>query len=160
MLLKQVIDVLLLKAKDFLIKSRKNFLILVFVIFLYLFIIFVFKISMKSPDKAINPETYTYLYLIEFLNGYRNYQQDFDIVDVRFGDKFLTFTLNLKIKTKSILIVKNLVMDMLLNLNNEYPELKLISIKVVKEAEDGSTIVYGKAVFSADAEEQISWSYQ
>ena len=157
-LFRRLIEVSLLKIKDAILKNRKAFLVIVLVGFLYFFAVFIFKVSITIPEQPPAPKQHSQLYLMEFIGGYRDYQQDFDIEDLRFGEKFLSFTLNIKFQTKTVYIIKKLAIDMLLGLTNEYPELESINVKVVRDSGKNSRSVYGRAVYGKDS--GIRWEYQ
>ncbi|MBU1045163.1 MAG: hypothetical protein KJ915_12290 [Candidatus Omnitrophica bacterium] len=156
--IKIIIDGLFYKTKNFVLKEQRKFLIVLLVIFLYFFVVVIYQVSSKAPVKPEEKKPISQLYLLEFINGWRDYQQNFDVEDLRFGEKFLSFTINLKLKTKSILIVKKLGMDMILGLEQEYPELEDINIKVIC-FRDLDKIVYGTAVYNRDIDE-VSWTYK
>lgn len=153
-----IIQGLGVKARNFLLKEQRKFLIILLIFFLYFFVVVMYHISSKTPAKQAAPRQISQLYLLEFISGWRDYQQDFDIEDVRFGEKFLSFTLNLKLKTKSILIVKKLAMEMILGLEAEYPELESIKIRVICYR-DLEQIVYGTAVYNRDMD-AVAWEYK
>jgi len=154
----RIVQALAGKGADFLGKNVKKIFILGIVVFLYIFVVVTFKSSSRSPNENPPPEQYSYLYLIEYINGWRDAQHDFEIQDLRFGKKFLSYTLNLNYSAKSILLVKRLAVDMVVGLKKEYPELETISIKVIRDTGDNLT-VYGRAVYSG-REDEISWKYQ
>ncbi|MBU1087419.1 MAG: hypothetical protein KKD05_07860 [Candidatus Omnitrophica bacterium] len=156
--IKIIIDGLLDKAKNFFLKEQRKLLIFLLVIFLYFFVIIMYHVASKAPVKPQAKQQISQLYLMEFINGWRDYQQNFDIEDLRFGEKFLAFTINLKLKTKSMLIVKKLAMEMILGLEQEYPELEDINIKVIC-FRDLENIVYGTAVYNRDIDE-VTWAYK
>ncbi|MFH1061320.1 MAG: hypothetical protein V1747_00335 [Candidatus Omnitrophota bacterium] len=156
--LKVIIEGLGLKARNFVLKEQRKFLIILIVFFLYFFVVVMYQVSSKVPVKQAAPKQISQLCLLEFINGWRDYQQNFDIKDMRFGEKFLSFTINLKLKTKSILIVKKLAMEMILGLEEEYPELESINIRVICY-QDLDKIVYGTAVYNRDMDE-VTWTYK
>ncbi|MBU4304653.1 MAG: hypothetical protein KJ893_03360 [Candidatus Omnitrophica bacterium] len=157
-LFRKFIEVSLLKIKDLALKNRKAVLVIVLVGFLYFFAVLIFKVSMSIPKQPPASKQHSQLYLMEFIGGYRDYQQDFDIEGLRFGEKFLSFTVNIKFQTKTVYIIKKLAIDMVLGLANEYPELESINIKVVRETGKNSRTVYGRAVYVRDG--GIRWEYQ
>ncbi len=129
------------------------------ILLLFLFALVIFQTSPKTTKyKADN--RLSYLNLIQYINGYRDVQQDFHIEDLKFGDKFLNFTMNIQFKSKSILVIKKLALDIIEGLTNEYPELESIKIKVRKDnpGEDSVT-EYGQAEYSK-SDNSISWHYQ
>jgi hypothetical protein len=156
--LRVIIEGLIGKGKEFAVKERRKFLILLIITFLYFFVIIIYHVSSKEPEEKPQVQKISQLHLEEFINGWRDYQQNFDIEDLRFGEKFLHFTINLKLKTKSILIVKKLAMEMILGLENEYPELEDIKIKVIC-FQDVEKTVYGTAVYNRDNDE-VTWTYK
>jgi hypothetical protein len=153
-----IINGLGLKIRNFLIKEQRKFLIILLVFFLYFFVVVIYHVSSKPLVKKKASKQISQLYLMEFISGWRDYQQNFDVEDLRFGEKFLSFTINLKLKTKSILIVKKLAMEMILGLEDEYPELESIKIRVICY-QDLDKIVYGTAVYSRDMDE-VAWTYK
>jgi len=153
-----IINGLLDKLKNFVLKEQRKFLMVLLVFFLYFFVVIMYQVASKEPVKIKAPQKISQLHLIEFINGWRDYQQNFDIESLRFGEKFLSFTINLKLKTKSILIVKKLAMEMILGLEQEYPELEDIDIRVIC-FRDLEQIVYGTAVYNRDIDE-VSWTYK
>ncbi len=157
--LDKVIRGLTVKGKDFFIRNKRKVFIFAIVTFLYFFVVVIYQISSEMPQLKEKKERISELYLLEYINGWRDYQQNFDVEDMKFGEKFLFFTLNIRFKAKSILIVKKLAIDMALGLKEEYPELETISIMVVKDSGTESKTVYGRAVLSGvDAE--VAWKYQ
>jgi len=157
--LRLFIDALLEKGQAFAVKNRRTVFIVTLVAFLYLMVVVTFKVSMRSP-KPEQPKTqHSQLYLLEFINGYRDYQRDFDVEKVSFGEDFLSFTLNIKFRTSSMVIIKKLVTDMVLGLTDEYPELDRISIDVIQDLDNGSKSVFGRATYTKD-EAVVKWRYQ
>ncbi len=147
------------KGKDFFIKNKRKVFIFAIVTFLYFFVVVIYHVCSQMPQVQQKKEQISELCLLEYINGWRDYQQNFDVEDMKFGEKFLSFTLNLHFKAKSILIVKKLAIDMALGLKGEYPELETISILVVKDSGTDSKTVYGRAVLSG-IEEKLIWKYQ
>ncbi|MCK4994771.1 MAG: hypothetical protein KAS13_06980 [Candidatus Omnitrophica bacterium] len=158
-LLNKVIQGLIVKGKDFLVKNRRKVFLFAIIIFLYFFVVVIFQVSSEMPQVKEEKKQISELYLLEYINGWRDYQQNFEIEDMKFGEKFISFTLNTRFKAKSIIIVKKLAIEMALGLKEEYPELETISILVVKDSGIESKIVYGRAVLSG-LEGNVSWKYQ
>ncbi len=158
-LLNKVIQGLIVKGKDFLVKNRRKVFLFAIIIFLYFFVVVIFQVSSEMPQVKEEKKQISELYLLEYINGWRDYQQNFEIKDMKFGEKFISFTLNTRFKAKSIIIVKKLAIEMALGLKEEYPELETISILVVKDSGIESKIVYGRAVLSG-LEGNVSWKYQ
>ena len=115
-LLDKVVQGLVAKGKDFFIKNKRKAFILAIVSFLYFFVVIIYQACSEMPEAVKPKEKISELYLMEYLNGWRDYQQNFDVEDMSFGAKFLGFTLNLRFKAKSILIVKKLAIDMIIGL--------------------------------------------
>ncbi|MFH2137214.1 MAG: hypothetical protein ABII88_01730 [Candidatus Omnitrophota bacterium] len=111
------------------------------------------------PKPEIGPQQHSYLYLMEFISGYRTEQRDFEIKNIRFGEKFLIFTLDLKFRPRTELEVKMLAMDMVLGLSEEYPELESINIDASRDSGEGSLLTYGSAVYSGE-DKSISWKFR
>ncbi len=153
-----IINGLLDKLKDFVLKEQRKFLIILLIGFLYFFVVVMYQVASKEPIKTEAPKKISQLYLTQFINGWRDYQQNFDVEKLRFGEKFLSFTINLKLKTKSILIVKKLAIEMILGLEQEYPELEDIDIRIIC-FRDLEKIVYGTAVYNRDID-KVSWTYK
>ena len=103
-----VVKGLLKKGKMVFLKNKRKFIIFFLITMLYFFAVVVYQTSMKKPKYENTKKPLSELYLIEFINGWRDYQQNFDVEDLQFGKNFLTFTLNLRFKAKSIFIVKKL----------------------------------------------------
>lgn len=154
----KVLEALAEKGSNFLSKNIRKIFILAIVFFLYVFVVVIFKSSSQRADDKPMPKQYSYLYLMEYINGWRDAQQDFEIEDLRFGEKFLSYTVNLNYQAKSVLLVKRLAVDMVVGLKKEYPELETISVKVIRNTGEKLTI-YGRAVYSG-SDDEISWKYQ
>ncbi|MBU0547259.1 MAG: hypothetical protein KKH57_00640 [Candidatus Omnitrophica bacterium] len=157
--LDKVIQGLSDKGKEFFLKNTRKVFIFAIITFLYFFVVIIYQVSSQIPQPQEQKKRISELYLLEYINGWRDYQQNFDVEDMQFGEKFLAFTLNIRFQAKSILVVKKLAIDMTLGLKEEYPELKTISIMVVKDSGTESKIVYGRAVLSG-AEGKVTWKYQ
>ncbi|MCG2711546.1 MAG: hypothetical protein L6416_04380 [Candidatus Omnitrophica bacterium] len=157
--LEKVIQGLSVKGKDFFLRNKRKVFIFAIVVFLYFFVIVIYQVCSQLPQAHEEKEQISELYLLEYINGWRDYQQNFDVEDMQFGEKFLFFTLNIRFQAKSILIVKKLAIDMALGLKEEYPELETISIMVVKDSGTESKTVYGRAVLSG-VENRVAWKYQ
>jgi len=155
----KVIQGLISKGKDFFIKNKRKVFLFAIITFLYFFVVVIYQVSSQMPPEPEQKKQISELYLLEYINGWRDYQQNFDIEDMQFGGKFLTLTLNTRFKTKSIIIVKKLAIDMALGLKEEYPELETISILVVKGSGFESKTIYGRAVLSGD-NDNVVWKYQ
>lgn len=156
--LSKIVEGLGQRAKNFFNKSKRKVFIVVFIGFLYLFIVIVYKTSAPEPTRPSDSKKYSNLYLMEFIGGYRDYQQDFEIKHIRFGEKFLNFTIDIKFKAKSNYIIKKLIADIILGLIEEYPELESVLIEVIKESSGGSIVVYGRAIYSRE-DKDIRWEY-
>ncbi|MCM8813047.1 MAG: hypothetical protein NC924_03815, partial [Candidatus Omnitrophica bacterium] len=102
---------------------------------LYVLVVVTFRAVPIRESAPPDQKKYTNLYLQQFLAGYRSYQQDFDVEDIYFGEKFLSFRLNLKLKPKADYLVRKLAGDIITNLNGEYPELELIRIEFSRREE-------------------------
>ena len=157
--LDKVIQGLSEKGKSFILKNKRKIFLFAIVTFLYFFVVVIYQVSSQMPQVEEQKKKVSELYLLEYINGWRDYQQNFDVEDMKFGEKFIAFTLNTRFKAKSIINVKKLAIDMVLGLKEEYPELETISILVVKDSGTESKIVYGRAVLSG-AEGNVSWKYQ
>lgn len=157
--LDKVIQGLTAKGKDFVIRNKRKIFLFAIITFLYFFAVVIYQVSSQLPQTEKEKKQISELYLLEYINGWRDYQQNFYVEDMRFGEKFLTFTLNTRFKAKSIIIVKKLAIDMALGLKEEYPELETISILVVKDSGTEAKIVYGRAVLSG-LDERVIWKYQ
>ncbi|MBU0635141.1 MAG: hypothetical protein KKA52_08800, partial [Candidatus Omnitrophica bacterium] len=90
--------------------------------------------------------------------GYRSFQQDFIMEDVRFGDTFLAFSLYLKTASKSKVLTKQLAMDMIVGLLEEYPELETISIQVCRMSDNDKMVIYGRAEYEKKSGE-VNWRF-
>lgn len=137
-------------------KNKRKFLVLILIFLLYIFVVVTYKVLSKIPKTPPPPKQYSYLDLIQFIGGYRTYQQDFEVEKIFFTRKALEFTLNVKFKPKTVLVVKKLAMDIVLGLIGEYPELESISVSVSSGSEKQGLVVYGRAVFSKD-DNRILW---
>lgn len=157
--LDKVIQGLSSKGKDFLLKNKRRVLLFAIITFLYFFVVVTYHVSSQIPQEQEAKKKISELYLLEYLNGWRDYQQNFDIQDLKFGEKFISFTLNTRFKAKSIIIVKKLAIDMALGLKEEYPELETVSVLVIKDSGSESRTIYGRAILSGD-EGEITWKYQ
>jgi len=147
------------KAKAFFVKNRRVCIIVFLIACLFSFAIITYSVTPKTPEQVPAPEKYSNLYLQDFIAGYRDYQQDFDVEDIYFGENFLNFTVNIKFRSKNVLMVKKLGVDMVLGLLEEYPELESISVKMIRDTGSGPTAVYGKAMYAGD-ENEVSWTYK
>ncbi len=127
-----------------LLAEHKNIVFLLMLVFLlFAFALVTFKTStIDKPEVRI--KQYSYLYLQEFISGYRTESYDFESERVRFGPDFLTFTLLLDFNPPTSIVVKKLGMDMLIGLREEYPELDLIRIKITNRS---GAVIYGYAEF-------------
>ncbi len=157
--LDKVVQGLLEKGKIFLIKNKRKIFIFAIVVFLYFFAIVIYHVCSQLPQPQEKKQQISELYLLEYINGWRDYQQNFDVEDMKFGERFLSFTLNIRFKAKSILILKKLAIDMVLGLKEEYPELENISILVVKGFGTESKTIYGRAILSGKGD-RVIWRYQ
>ncbi|MFH1458896.1 MAG: hypothetical protein ABIG64_00795 [Candidatus Omnitrophota bacterium] len=155
----KIVDIIINIAKKIIGQNYKAILILSLVVILYFFAAVTFKDSLKNPPRSSPSLQHSNLYLIEFINAFREVQQDFVAEDIIFGEKFLNFTLNIKFRTKSIIIVKKLAIDMILGLIEEYPELESIEVKVIKNWGDDTAVIYGTAKYSGN-ENDIVWDYR
>jgi hypothetical protein len=153
------VDALLEKGRAFVLKNRRTVFVVTLVAFLYVLVVVTFKVSLQAPKPVPAPEQHSQLHLLEFINAYRDYQRDFDVEKVLFGEKFLSFTLNVKFRTSSVVVIKKLATDMALGLAAEYPELDLITIDVIQDLDNGSKSIYGHAVYSKD-DVTVVWRYQ
>jgi len=154
------IKLLIEKIKDLIPRYREKFLIVIVVIFLYFFVVIVFKSSSVTPrTQPPAPKQHSRLHLLEFINGYRSLQYDFEVEKIRFGEKFLTFTLNLKSKPKSQIMIKRMTIDMVVALTAEYPDLESIWVEATHASSQGAVTIYGRAVFSSQ-DNQVSWEFR
>ena len=148
------------KILSFIVRNKRKAMIVGIVFFLYMFAVVIFQTAPKPPKTVSADRRLSYLNLMEYIDGYRDFQQDFDVEHLKFGDKFLNFTLNIKFKAKSILIIKKLALDIVQGLSTEYPELESIRIKVLRDRPgDGSITIYGLAEYSKE-DGSIVWRYQ
>ncbi len=153
------INLLLNKFKNLLLRNKKTVIAITLVIFLYFFVLIIFKVSSAVPKKPPAQKKYSYLSLEEFIGGYRTYQEDFEVEKIRFGEKFLSFTLKVKSKAKTELVIRKLAIDIILGLRDEYPELNSIDIEVLRDSGAGSVVVYGRAIYASD-NDRISWQFR
>lgn len=142
--------------KNLVIRNKRKVLIVVLVFFLYVFVAVTFKVMSMIPKPKPMPRQYSNLDLVQFIKGYRTYQQDFEVEKIFFTDKALEFTLNIKFNPKNQIVIKKLTMDIMLGINAEYPELDSVSIDAVNGINPDAIIMYGRAVYSKD-DKQINW---
>ncbi len=145
-----------MQSYQFFLKNRKKFIIISLIISLYLFIIIVFKTGFIQ-EHFFQPQQYSYLDLEQFINGYKASQKNFKIKKLFLTGKTLSFILNIKFKPKIDLEVRKLATDILLGIVEEYPELKIVAIDVVRETEEGAKTVYGRAYFDKEEVSQVTW---
>lgn len=139
-------------------KNKKKYMIILLIGLLYVFSFFIYKVSSKfTPDDG-GPKQHSYLYLMDFVSGYKTPEKDFEVNDVRFGADFLTFTLDIYFKPKFEFEVKKMAIDMLLGLSEEYPELDTIDIEIQRDQGDGVVTLYGTAVCEG-SERNITWAF-
>ena len=140
------------------IQNKNKYMIILFICFLYLFSFIIYKVSSQFIPAQTEAKQHSYLYLIDFISGYRTPERDFEVSDVRFGSDFLTFTLDIEFKPKFEFEVKKIAIDMLLGLSEEYPELDSINIDIQKNRGDGVVTSYGTAIcFGSD--QTITWEF-
>ncbi|MBU0634221.1 MAG: hypothetical protein KKA52_04070, partial [Candidatus Omnitrophica bacterium] len=108
------INAFLKTAKDIILRYKRQVVVVLLMFLLYFFVVVTYQAGSKAPsDAKSQPKQHSYLNLVEFINGYRSFQQDFIMEDVRFGDTFLAFSLYLKTASKSKVLTKQLAMDMI-----------------------------------------------
>ena len=87
--LDEVIQGLMEKSRQFFLRKKRMFFILGLIALLYFFVILIYQVSSEIPQE-VKHEQISELYLIQYINGWREPQQDFDVQDMRFGEKFLS----------------------------------------------------------------------
>ncbi|MCP4649412.1 MAG: hypothetical protein GY853_04935 [PVC group bacterium] len=140
-------------------KNKKTSMVVLLVILLYFFVVVTFKSIPNTPQKKTDPEQYSYLYLMQYLAGYRESERDFEIKDFKFGADFIAFTLDIQFRPKTEFEIKKLATDMVLGLTDEYPELDLVEIEVLRDKGDGAIAMYGTAVYTGSTN-HITWKFQ
>ena len=140
-------------------QNKNKVIILTLVFLLYFFAVVLFQLLKQEPIEEPVVKEQSQLYLLEFISGYRDHEKDFDIEEVRFGEKFLNFTLNIKFKATSTLFIKKLAIDIIIGLKNEYPELESIVIEVLKRDLKNTVTIYGHAYYERE-EDRIWWEYR
>ncbi|MBU1924720.1 MAG: hypothetical protein KKB82_02210 [Candidatus Omnitrophica bacterium] len=153
------INAFLKTAKDIILRYKRQVVVVLLMFLLYFFVVVTYQAGSKAPsDAKSQPKQHSYLNLVEFINGYRSFQQDFIMEDVRFGDTFLAFSLYLKTASKSKVLTKQLAMDMIVGLLEEYPELETISIQVCRMSDNDKMVIYGRAEYEKKSGE-VNWRF-
>ena len=140
-------------------RDRKKALLLLALPMFVVFCVVLYNVSAVIPPTETPQPLPSEFDLKKFISSYRSYQQDFDVDDLRFGKKFLHFTLSIEKQPKSDIFVKRLAMELAQGLTIEYPSLEDIAIEVKRTTQEGTVFVYGKAVYSRD-DDAISWHYR
>ena len=140
-------------------RDRKRFLLMILVPGLFVFTVVLYQVAVIIPHARSPLPQASEFDLMKFINGYQNQQQEFAVEDLRFGEKFLHFTINLPQKPKTEFFIRQMAMELCQGLTVEYPALEEIKIKVIRQTAAGSLSIYGKAVYDRRAG-RTEWEFQ